>query len=532
MGKDYQHRSCTIDGLAMTGKLVYTLLSSAYFVDEKWGYGSPHQGIIKMGGIAHKPRKFGGKDNFSIPVTWLVTPKSALIERELLTNFNQKFRDQVGYMLNVDNHSMNRHTDLLKPERKKDLEAHVAREIAEIKEILPWADIQVVGTGYRSNSLVQVLGDLNILGMWGSCPFQIGTDHITDFGAPWGQWYVNPQNYKCPKKFLGKVINLEWTCRDLNKAFHYVQPEAYSTDPNDAESEFKCTDTNVEYWKALLAQYMRNLDLNEYIFFHQHQEAHEMEATPTCVPFMKSASGRIDFTAKMLDLFLDHVVTQKDLLIMDANEAVRLYHDTYKGNQPECYMYFEDIPIHEINPVYKKHVEGRPFKPKHIYLSFNEQFYNYVDKFVAQENWWLKVPPWKESFFYYDSECMLVFDKPGQAPVWICNYMEEEGRRFDDELMLSEEKIPPHLVEHQIADEKGEVMNVAIAVKSEKVMPYGIALWGKDFDLASVEVVHSATAVHAKVINDTLLFIRFNVNKGQNEIELKVSHALKAGASK
>ena len=36
---------------------------------------------------------------------------------------------------------------------------------------------------------VQVLNDLNILGMWGSCPFQIGTDKITDFGAPWGQWY-------------------------------------------------------------------------------------------------------------------------------------------------------------------------------------------------------------------------------------------------------------------------------------------------------------------------------------------------------
>ncbi len=514
------------------GKLVYTLISSAYFVDEQWGYGSPHQGIIKMGEIAHKPRMFNQKDDFAIPVTWLVTPKSALIEQELLTGFNKKFKDCVGYMLNVDNHSMNRHSDLMKPDKIKDLEAHVAREVAEIKEILPWADIQVVGTGYRSNSLVQVLNDLNILGMWGSCPFQIGTDKITDFGAPWGQWYVNPQNYKRPKKFLGKVINMEWTCRDLNKSFHYAQPEAYSTDPNDAESEFKCTDTNVEYWKAMLAQYMRNLDINEYVFFHQHQEAHEMEATPTCLPFMKGSPGRIDFTAKMLDLFLDHVVTQNNVMILDANEALKLYHNTYKGNQPENFMCFEDIPIHELNPAYKKHVEGRPFRPKHIYLALNEGFYNYVEKFVTQENWWIKVPPWKDSFFYYDSECMLVFDKPGHAPVWICNYMDEEGRRSDDELMLSEEVIPLPMVVDQIAGAKGETMDVAIAAKSEKVMPYGVVLWGKDFDLTTVEVVRSATAVHTKAINDSLLFVRFNLNKGQNEVELKISHALDAVKSK
>jgi hypothetical protein len=75
-------------------------------------------------------------------------------------------------------------------------------------------------------------------------------------------------------------------------------------------------------------------------------------------------------------------------------------------------------------------------------------------------------------------------------------------------------------------------MNVAIAAKSEKIMPYGVVLWGKDFDLTTVEVVRSATAVHTKVINDSLLLVRFNLNKGQNEVELKISHALTAAKSK
>jgi len=479
-----------------------------------------------MGEVAHKPRKFHGKDDFSIPITWLVSPKSALIEKQLLTEFHEKYGDVVGYMLNYEEHAMNRHGDLMKPENKDKLKAHVSAEVGAVKEILPWADVQIIGTGYRSNSLVQVMEDLGIPGIWGSCPFQIGTDGITDFGAPWGQWYVNPANYKKPKKFLGKVVNLEWTCRDLNKSFHYAQPEAYSTDPNDVESESKCTDTNVEYWKKLLGQYMRNLDINELVFFHQHQEAHEMEATPTCVPFMESGQARIDYTAKMLGLFLDHLVTRDNVEIVDANEALRIFNARYKGNQPDAFMNFEDIPIYDLCPEYKKAVEGKPFTPKHVYLSLNEGFYNYVNNFVTQSDWRLKTPPWKDCFLYYDAECMLIFDKPQQNPVWICNYLDEE-RSWNDELMLSEESIPLPNVEEKIADSKDDIFDVSLSIKADKRMPYGVALWGSNFELCSVEVTRSISAVHTKIVNDSLLFARFNLLKGNNEISLRISHSLK-----
>jgi hypothetical protein len=508
------------------GKLVYTLISSAYFVDEKWGYGSPHDGIIKMGEIAHKPRFFDGKEDFAIPITWLVSSKSAMIEHELLTSFHDQFGDAVGYMLNYQDHAMNRHKHLMKPDNKDILQAHIAAEIEEIKEVLPWADVQVVGTGYRSNSLVQVLEELGIPGMWGSCPFQIGTDEITDSGAPWGQWYVNPANYKRPKKSDGKVINLEWTCRDLNKSFHYAQPEAYSTDPNDAESESKCTDTNVEYWKAFLGQYLRNLDLNDFIFFHQHQEAHEMEATPTCIPFMESGQQRIDYTANMLDLFLDHLVTQNNVLIVTANHALRLYQDRYKGTQPDMFMRFDDIPIHELCPEYKALVEGKQFTPKHIWLSFNENFYKYINDFVTNADWRLQTPPWKESYFYYDAECMLVFDKPLNQPVWICNYTDEENRPFDDEIMMSE-AIPPASIDMHPALNGAETdSTVMITVKAEKQMPYGIMVWGNDFELCTIDT-QGNQPVQTRIISDEILFARFNLKKGDNAISLNISHVFK-----
>jgi hypothetical protein len=494
------------------GKLVYTLISSAYFVDEKWGFGSPHHGILTMGEIAHKRRPNAAGEEMMFPVTWLVSPKSAMIERDLFTRFHDDFGDAVGYMLNKDDHSMDRNKELMLPENENDLKAHVDAEINTVKDILSWAEIKVVGTGYRSTSLVHVLADLDIPGMWGSCPFQIGTDNITDFGAPWGQWYVNPVNFKKPVRTGGRVINIEWTARDLNKAFHYAQPEAYSTDPNDVESQAKCTDENVEYWKALFGQYLRNLDLNDYIFFHQHQEAHEMEATPTCIPFMQSGQGRIDYTAKMLSLFFDHVAAQENVIATTANGALEIFDEHYQGTQPPAYMYFEDIPIYELSATYVNSVKGTYQHPKHVWLSFNEEFFNKVDQFVSQPDSLLAEPPWKHSFFYYDADCMLVFDQPQAGPVWVCNY--KEPRPTNDELLLSEEFIPDASIENL-----GDV--VKILVTSSKPMPYGVAIWGNEFFEQGLVPVEEG--VKLKVINDNLVFVRFDIFQGINEIMLYLS---------
>lgn len=494
------------------GKLVYTLVSSAYFVDEKWGFGSPHAGMKVMASIAHEPRN--GK---TVPVTWLVSPKSAIIESDLLTRYHEGFGDVVGYMLTFEGHGMNRHATLLQPDRHDDLVAHVAAEIGIIKDALPWADIRILGTGYRSNSLVSACEKLNISGLWGNCPFQIGTDGITDFGAPFGQWYVNPANYKKPARMMGKVMSMEWTARDLNKSFHLARPEAYSTDPNDVESESKCTATNVAYWTAIMDQYARNLHLNDYLFIHQHQEAHEMDTKPVCIPFTRE---RVDLTARMLGTFLDHVTARDDVVIVDGNKALSLFHEHYKGIQPAVLAYFEDIPIHELCPEYKAAVKDSVAKPKHVWLSFNETFFERVERFVETPGWLLQEPPWKHAFFYYDADCMLVFDKPHHEPAWICNYTDEEGRPWDDELMLSEPVVPEARVVER-AQEGGDALEVHVAVESPKFMPYGVAIWGADFNACTVSA--STYTVTPRVINDGLLFARCNLQQGTNAFTLTVA---------
>ncbi|MHA1891011.1 MAG: hypothetical protein ACTSYS_08480 [Promethearchaeota archaeon] len=500
------------------GKLVYSLISSAYFVDEKWGFGSPHQGILEIGRIAHVPRK-KGKKKISFPVTWLVSPKSAIIEKELLTEFHEKYGDVVGYMLTYQDHSIKRQAELLEPENKDLLKKHVIDEIKSIKNVLPWAEISILGTGYRSNSLVQIMEELNLLGLWGNCVFQIGTDGITDFGAPWGQWYVNPDNFKKPKKYFGKVISLEWTVRDLNKAFHYALPEAFSTDPNDVEALLKCTNKNIEYWKALLGQYIENTACNDLVFFHQHQEAHEMEASPVCIPFTEQ---RVKFTSQMLKLFLDYVAKLDNVIITNANESLKIFNDINKGNQPPVFMYFKDIPIHELSPEFKKEVNKKPLNPKHVWLSFNEGFYNYINNFVENNpDWHLKTPPWEHSFFYYDADCMLIFDKPQNNPVWICNYTNEENRTWNDEYLLSESFIPLPIIDEALLEDDDSSLQIKVNIKSDKDMPYGIALWG---DYSEFKIVNMSTLITSKIIADKLLFIKFNIKKGENILEFLLKH--------
>ena len=56
------------------------------------------------------------------------------------------------------------------------------------------------------------------------------------------------------------------------EAFHMAKSESYSTDPNDVESNGKCTDKDIAYWIDFLAEYQRNLKYNDIVLFLQHQD--------------------------------------------------------------------------------------------------------------------------------------------------------------------------------------------------------------------------------------------------------------------
>lgn len=495
------------------GKVVYSLVSSAYFVDKSWGYGVPKAGIKLMGDIGHRHH---------IPVTYLITSKVAEECKHLLTSFFKEYKDVVGLMLDFPDELDNKgqrikdSKDIIDQMSNEALRKYIKEEINAIKSHLPWAEIKVLGGGYRTEKVVQAAKAEGLIGIWGYCIFQIGTDNITDYGCPWGQFFISDQNYKAPSQTPSSIIGLEWTCRDISKAFHMAKSESYSTDPNDAESNGKCTNHDVEYWKDLFFQYRENLKYNETVYFLQHQEAHEMEASEVCHGFTK---WRIDYTAEMLDRYCEFIAAQPDVISVTLNDACQSYLDRYQGITPPTFFYQRDIPI--ISEEWKKVVENNKADgSKHLWISFNEQMFEYVDEFVKQSKFHFKSPPWRDTLFYFDQDRLLVFDKGVREPIWITDYKKAEGSQ-DEEYMW----IPSPIVQKctETTEIHGNTLNLTYEIEASNATPFGIMEW-KNIAWNKYKVIRTNAKLW-KIFEYDGIFMLYDLKKGTNQITLELSRS-------
>lgn len=489
------------------GKIIYSLVSSAYFVDKSWGYGIPKGGMKLMYDIGRR---------HNIPVTFLITAKVAQEMQHMLTQFHHHGNACVGLMmdfpdqLSIDGHRTKGSDDIIAEMSVDQLRQYIRNEVDLIKKALPWAEVKVMGTGYRTEKLVQAAEAEGIIGMWGYCIFQIGTDNITDYGCPWGQFFIDNANYKAPspKTKPGKVIGLEWTCRDISKAFHMAKSESYSTDPNDVESNGKCSATDVDYWVDLLREYRRNLQYNEMMFFLQHQESHEMENSEACVGFNK---WRIDTTADMLDKFCAFVSAQPDVKCVTLNQACEIYTTKYLGITPPTYFYQQDIKIHA--PGWKNAIEKNTADgSKHLWIGFHEKIYDYIDDYVKQSQFHFTEPPWHDSLFYFDTEVMFVFDQGVREPVWITDYHHPNGSR--DEQFMWINSLPIKEIKEE---NKGNQKTITYLIESDRDRPYALFEWLNTGYGRWKVLTHSG---EAKIFENAGIFIRIDLKPGKNEISM------------
>lgn len=488
------------------GKIIYSLVSSAYFVDKSWGYGIPKAGMKLMYDIGHR---------YNIPVTFLITSQVALECHRMLTQFHHHGNACVGLMLDFPDQMdetgkrIKGSDDIIDKMSEDDLRAYIRSEIAMIKKALPWADIKILGGGYRNERVVNAAEAEGLLGIWGYCIFQIGTDNITDYGCPWGQFFIDKENFKAPSPTPRNIIGMEWTCRDISKAFHMAKSESYSTDPNDAESNGKCTDTDIRYWIDLLTAYQHNLQYNPLVFFLQHQESHEMESSEVCVGYNQL---RVDYTAKMLDKFCAYVSSQKNIQCVTLNTAAEIYITKYQGLTPPTYFFQQDIPIR--TPEWEQHVrDNTADKSKHIWIGFHEKLYDYIDNYVGLNQFHFKSPPWQSALFYYDKDCLLIFDKGIREPIWISDYRHPNGSR-DEQFMW----IPSPSITSVMEEAQGAQRIYTYTIQSDHTQPYGLVEW--------VNLTYGALTIkdcsvsECKIIQETGIFMRINLQPGKNVITL------------
>jgi len=392
-----------------------------------------------------------------VKITWIVSPESAAIASDTLTRWHESFGDDVAV-----------HTPVLRGALEDKKEAMLTAREA-VGKALPWAALTVAASGHTDPEIAAVLEDTGFEGLWGFCWEQIEVDQITDRGCPWGFYYMDRSQRLCPASGRG-VIGMEWTARDLLKSFHSGNPCLYSTDPNDVGRGGLCSWENIDYWRHMADNYLRNTRYNEHVFLLQHQEAHEMERSDLCKCYTEED---IRETAVMLDQLAHHI--KGSAKMMTLPEAAKLYRSQY-DRTASSYMLWEDSPTPRPNRDYA---------------------------------WSTPVGPWPKTFLHYDCGAQMVFIEGKVEPVCIRNY----ARPWTSGEYFAEPDIPYARLVHNTQFNWSR--EIEVVVHAPRSMPYGLALWG---DYALYQIDEAPALLEGKIMSRELTFLRCDLTPGENRL--------------
>lgn len=438
--------------------LIYTFVSFATHVDKSWGQGIAIDGVDRTAAIAHK---------HGIPVTWIVNAGSAPVLAERILSWHDQYGDDVILGTNF-------YADESENSKARLKEALVD-EWRILQETFPWAKTKVVIRGKIYKEFIEVAEELEFKGIWGYCWEQVWWDGITHKGIPWGSWYIDSERFKVPHPGKGKLVASEWTARDLHATYHSGSPCIYSTDPNDVLRAGLCTGDNIEYLKNLFQGYLSNTEHNDQVYFLQQQESHEMEYTER---FAIYPASHVEECAGMLDLFFAYIM-QYPITLTTLPLAIEAYHERNESTAPSYMLTRDTLVRPEINE-YTMTLGGTASGP------------------------------WPDTFHYYDRHCQMAFVEGSSVPDRLRNYVGKSD--MNDEF---EETVPQVFVSGYEKTENRIRMTFEVGYWAP--MPFGLVYWD---NLHGYEVRSCTEGVETKLIQDRLVFLRFDLTGPPTRIEL------------
>lgn len=443
-------------------KLIYTFVSYAAHYDTEWGRGTAIEGIDRTARIAHK---------YGIPVTWIVNGDSVSVLAERIREWHDRYGDDVILQcpLFIEESGAN----------KAKLRAKLERDWRTIEEAFPWAKTKIAGRGKIYNETVEVLEELGFQGLWGYCWEQVWWDGITHRGIPWGSWYVDSSRYKAPHPGKGKLVACEWTARDLNLTYHSSSPCIYSTDPNDVLRAGLCKGEDITYWQNVFHDYLDNTAHNDYVYFLQQQEAHEMEFTER---FQVFPASHVEACAEMLDRFF-YYITRYPITLTTLPKAIELYHRTNEATAP-VYMLTCDTKIRPAVNDYTMTLGG------------------------------VGAGPWPTTLLYYDRECQLAFVEGECAPRMLRSYV-GKGDMADE----FAEPVPRVFVTRHVRE--ADMIEVEYEIGHWPPTPMGLAYWD-DLKGYEVEWCSEGVTLLPEPIMDRVVMLRLNLSGERRTVGLRL----------
>ena len=437
------------------GKLIFTFASLAFTIDSDWGKGVPKEGMERIAKVAHK---------YNIPVTWLMDPGSAKAMKNRIDEWHKKYGDDVALVWGHSHATPSAYRDPIKA-------------LDSMKIIFPWSKIEIAASGTRSNEMLNEVKNQGLSGVWGSCWEQVGIDRITDRGAPWGFFYASDDNFKLPALSADGLVSVEWTTRDLLKSLHSEAPTIYSSDPDDVGRTGICSGDDIEYWKTMFDNYIRNIAHNKVVFFPQHQEAHEMESSKVCNAF---SPEEVASSEKMLDKFFAYVKSYGQLVeFKTIQQAVHYYKDHFKETEPSV-MLFDDAPAK---------------KPPFWYAAKSNRASG----------------PWPKTLLYHDKECQMAFIEDQFKPIMHRDYI--HNRKVYDPLYYQSIYSPE--IKINTPWERVEFTDIPIEIISKEEMPYAVSFW---YDFTRFKLKSVEGAKYIGPIENQVMLLRLNLKKGSNKI--------------
>lgn len=172
--------------------------------------------------------------------------------------------------------------DLYHQNNGDDIEgASSPRLIRYLKNNFSWyvPTVSVEGAGHERN--ISRLLALDEHAFWGIAWNSHGIDGTDDYGAPWGSYCADPTSYKRPQpNGQCSLLALEWTARDLTRAYLSGDEDYFSTDPDDLQQRAGFSTAGAEEYIRKLADAYAAAGETQPIVMMSQQESNGNNTTP------------------------------------------------------------------------------------------------------------------------------------------------------------------------------------------------------------------------------------------------------------
>ena len=464
--------------------LYYGLVCTAIDEDKQ----KLREGMRLLANIAHK---------YNIPISWAINAGTAQFLAKDLTAWHHEYGDEPLLMLDIrpvwlrqwysiagksasdqedQSEDINKlyetaSTNTIAEHLVKMREAiprYISAEWKKVTRAIAWAIPNVAGAEWKNHVLVQALEQEGFRGLWGYRWDERGAIAEVDRGCPFGFFYPSKEQHNFSTPAAGSIAGIPFkTAAHLQKEEHNLRSELI----NDIlQKNFDLYLENVK-WNRWLS-YVEHIDVMEAVQLGQE-------------------------TLAKLDAYFAHIAGNERTKVLPLSEIVDDYWSSCQMTEPTY--------------IVKSQAENQT---ESVIDASDIPQSNSEGKSTGKDS--------RKSFSYYDAECQYTFVEGIMEPVEMKNYISPpvlENVGYD----TSQHSIANYGIEYHLPkvtdfrpNRKRAKLHIYFTIESTKSMPYGVAVWGNHRGLQLAE----SNAKDVVWVDETLLFIRLALVKGENDFEV------------